>query len=89
MRMIPRKDLSPGAEVPAREAEHLSYEVVAQLPIALNFRQTLLELRTESGRLDAVIRHLTQLKEFLAKLTAARVKAGSNGHGEGHGASRN
>jgi Lon protease-like protein len=81
MRMIPSRDLAAGAELPERDAGQLSYEVVAQLPIALNFRQTLLELRSETARLDELIQHLTQLKGFLAKLTAARVKAGSNGHG--------
>ena len=75
------RDLAAGAELPERDVGQLSYEVVAQLPIALNFRQTLLELRSETARLDELIQHLTQLKGFLAKLTAARVKAGSNGHG--------
>lgn len=84
MRMIPRKDLPPGAEPPVRESAQLTFEIVAQLPIALNFRQTLLELRSESERLDEVISHLKHLKEFLARLTAARVRAGSNGHGS-HG----
>jgi Lon protease-like protein len=87
MRMIPRKDLVPGAEVPERDSELLAYEIVAQLPVALNFRQTLLELRTEADRLDGVLEHLARLKEFLAKVTAARVKAGGNGHGGGNGAS--
>jgi ATP-dependent Lon protease len=87
LRMIPRQDLSPAAEVPVPDAAQLSYEIIAQLPVALNFRQTLLEIRTESKRLDEVILHLNQLKAFLARLTAARVKAGVNGHGSGNGQS--
>lgn len=88
LRMIPRKDLVPGAETPSSESARLAYEITAQLPVALNFRQTLLELRSESERLDELIGHLTRLKEFLAKITAARIKAGSNGHGSNGGGSR-
>ena len=80
LRMIPSKDLNPVAKAPSPDSRQLSYEVVAQVPVSLSFRQTLLETRTESQRLDAVIEHLRELKAFLARLTAARVKAGSNGH---------
>lgn len=85
LRMIPRKDLPPGVEAPDRDSVRLAYEIIAPLPVALNFRQTLLEMRTEEERLDAVIQHLTQLKGFLAKLTASRVKAGGNGSSNGNG----
>ena len=87
MRMVPQKDMSPAVEVPLRGSAHLAYEIIAQMPVALSFRQALLEMRTESQRLDEVIGHLHQLKAFLARVTAARVKAGSNGHGSnGNGA---
>jgi len=81
LRMIPSKDLSPGAKAPSPARRQLSYDVVAQVPVSLSFRQTLLETRMESERLDAVIEHLRELKAFLARLNAARVNAGSNGHG--------
>jgi Lon protease-like protein len=81
LRMIPSKDLIAGAKVPSPSSKQLAYEIIAQVPVSLSFRQALLEIRTESERLNAVIEHLKELKGFLARLTAARVKAGSNGQG--------
>lgn len=79
--LIPTKDRNPSAEAPSRASAHLAFEIIAQVPVELAFRQLLLEMRNENERLDEVIEQLGQLKGFLSRLAATSSKAGSNGNG--------
>ncbi len=62
------------------EPENLSYEMAALLPMELEKRQALLEMRSENTRRQFL---LNWLKEFLPKLAdqqRLRQRAGGNGH---------
>ena len=58
----------------------LSYRVAAPLPLELDFKQTLLVLRTENERLERVCQYLQQLLPRLRLAAHTRAKSGGNGH---------
>jgi len=75
--------LSNAADVTAdsqRPHRHLSFRMAASLPIDPDFKQQLLSLRSETERLQQVVRALQQLIPYLTTLRRARRKAGGNGH---------
>ena len=61
--------------------EQLSYQLMARLPVDLEFKQSLLSLRSEEERLTRVISHIEKLLDHLAVLVKARANAGANGKG--------
>jgi len=82
VQFMPSRDHDPAIKPPQQSDPQLSFQLIAPLPVDLGFRQALLEMRSESRRLDEVIAHLGKLKAFLSRQVQARAKAGSNGHGE-------
>ena len=71
------------SETAAPEADSpiLSFELATALPFGLDFKQTLLALRSEAGRVDALIAYYEKVMPEVARAVRARKKAGGNGHG--------
>ncbi len=61
----------------------LSYRMAARLPLNLEDRQNLLEMRSEPERQDFLIRWMTELVPRLTQQQRARHSIASNGHGHG------
>lgn len=59
----------------------LSYQIIARLPADLEFKQTLLLLRSEAERLTRVIPYLQKLLVQIALAIKARASASGNGKG--------
>lgn len=66
--------------MPEPEAPLLSFQLVAPLPLDLDFKQTILGMRSESQRLAAVIEYYDALLPKMRRAVKARQKAGGNGH---------
>lgn len=60
-------------------AHRLSYAVCAALPIDLLCKQQILELRSESDRVDRLLRYLQEWAPHLQNKSALRQRAGGNG----------
>jgi Lon protease-like protein len=58
----------------------LSFHLAGSLPLDLDFKQTLLEMRSEHERVRAVIGFLEALLPNLRRTVHVRQKAGGNGH---------
>jgi Lon protease-like protein len=58
----------------------LSYELAGSLPIDLDFKQTLLGVRSEAERLEGLIEFFEAVLPKLRKAARRRQKAGGNGH---------
>lgn len=63
------------------EIPQLSYRLAGPLPIDLDFKQALLNMRTEPERIEGLIRFYERILPRLRVVTKAREKGGSNGHG--------
>ena len=61
--------------------EQLSYQIMGRLPVDVDFKQSLLPLRSEEDRLTRVISYLEKLIPHLALVIKARASAGGNGIG--------
>jgi Lon protease-like protein len=61
----------------------LSYRMAARLPLNLEDRQNLLEMRSEPERQDFLIQWMTELVPRLTHQQRARHSIASNGHGHG------
>jgi Lon protease-like protein len=59
---------------------YLSFRLAASLPLALEFKQRLLSLRNEPGRLQQVVHSMDQLIHQIDAVQEARDKAGGNGN---------
>ena len=59
----------------------LSYRIAGLLPMELEKRQALLEIRSESERRGLVLRWIADFLPKLLELERARKRAGDNGHG--------
>jgi hypothetical protein len=62
------------------DAELLSYQLAGALPIDLDFKQTLLGIRSELERLTGLIEFFEAILPRLQKAVRRREKAGGNGH---------
>jgi Lon protease-like protein len=62
------------------EPANLSYEIGAVLPLELEKRQSLLEMRSENARREFLQRWLTDFLPKLAEQQRMRERAGGNGH---------
>ncbi len=70
-----------GAEqsLPEQE-ERISFHLAGSLPLDLDFKQALLEMRSESQRIEAVITAFESILPRLRRTVQVRQKAGGNGH---------
>jgi len=59
----------------------LAYRIAGQLPMELDKRQALLEMRSESDRRDLVLRWMGDFLPKLLELQRVRKHASGNGHG--------
>ncbi len=66
------------AEVDQR---HLSFHLASSLPLDLDFKQTLLGMKSEAERLRAIISFFEAILPQMRRTVHIRRKAGGNGHG--------
>jgi Lon protease-like protein len=59
----------------------LAYQMAARLPLPLEEKQALLEMRIKSDRREFLLRRMAELLPQLARRRQARRSAGGNGHG--------
>ena len=62
-----------------RPEQPLSFQIAAPLPLTLDFKQELLENRSESERLRLLNRGIARLIRQIDQVEKARTKAGGNG----------
>lgn len=62
------------------EQAQLSFQLAGALPLDLEFKQTLLGLRSESERMIGLIEYYEAILPNLRRAVKARHKAGGNGH---------
>jgi hypothetical protein len=60
--------------------ELLSFYLISQLPVDLDFKQTILATPLESRRLATLIEYYEAIIPKLGKTIQAKRKSGSNGH---------
>ena len=65
---------------PDPEDPQLSFHLAGTLPLDLDFKQTLLGLRSESERVVGLIEYYEAILPNLRRAVKAREKAGGNGH---------
>jgi Lon protease-like protein len=65
--------------LPASE-EKISFYLAGSLPLDLDFKQALLEMRSEAERIEAVITAFEAILPKLRRAVQSRQKAGGNGH---------
>ena len=75
MRLV---DADPGAPEPS--TPQLSFHLAAPVPLDLDFKQSLLGIRSEGERIAAVVKYYTALLPRMRRAVKARQKAGGNGH---------
>lgn len=71
-----------GQAVPALDPpdDLLSFYLISQLPVDLDFKQTILAMPSESQRLSTLIEYYEAILPELGKRIEAKKKSGSNGH---------
>jgi Lon protease-like protein len=71
-----------GQMVPALDPpdELLSFYLISQLPVDLDFKQTILGTPSESRRLATLIEYYEAILPKLGRTILAKKKSGSNGH---------
>jgi Lon protease-like protein len=72
-----------GSDPPERSGEdtaQLSFNLVSPLPLDLDFKQTLLGMKSESERMQAVISYFEAILPNLRRTVQVRQRAGGNGH---------
>jgi Lon protease-like protein len=72
-----------GSDPPERSVEdsaQLSFNLVGPLPLDLDFKQTLLGMKSESERMQAVISYFEAILPNLRRTVQVRQRAGGNGH---------
>lgn len=60
--------------------DFLSFYLISQLPVDLDFKQTILAMPAESQRLSTLIEYYEAILPKLMKAVQAKKKSGSNGH---------
>jgi Lon protease-like protein len=68
------------ANPPEAETSQLSFHLVASLPLDLDFKQTLLGMKSEAERMQAVVSYFEAILPNLRRTVRVRQKAGGNGH---------
>jgi Lon protease-like protein len=70
-----------GAEQSLPESQRqVSFYLAGSLPLDLDFKQALLEMRSESERISAIVTAFESILPKLRRAVQARQKAGGNGH---------
>jgi Lon protease-like protein len=72
-----------GADPAARresDSSQLSFRLVGPLPLDLDFKQTLLGMKSEAERVQALISYFETILPNLRRTVRVRQKAGGNGH---------
>jgi Lon protease-like protein len=72
--------LDADAEAPEADTPQLSFHLAAPMPLDLDFKQTLLGMRSERERIAAVVKYYEALLPRMRRAVKARQKAGGNGH---------
>ena len=72
--------LAAEAAAPDPDDPQLSFHLAGTLPLDLDFKQTLLGLRSESERVIGLIEYYEAILPNLRRAVKARDKAGGNGH---------
>lgn len=67
-------------DLPQESESPLSFYLAGSLPLDLDFKQSLLGMRSESSRMEAVIKYFRVILPRLTHAVRARQKAGGNGH---------
>jgi Lon protease-like protein len=62
------------------DTSQLSFHLVGQLPLDLDFKQTLLGMKSEAERVRALISYFEAILPNLRRTVRVRQKAGGNGH---------
>ena len=62
------------------DRSRLSFHLVGSLPLDLDFKQTLLGMKSESERVQAIISYFETILPGLRRAMQARKRAGGNGH---------
>jgi len=71
-----------GAETTAKiDQRLLSFHLASSLPLDLDFKQTLLAMKSESERLRTIISFFEAILPQMRRTVHVRRKAGGNGHG--------
>jgi len=63
------------------ERSQISFHLVGALPLDLDFKQTLLGMKSEAERVQAVISYFEAILPNLRRAVHVRQRAGGNGHG--------
>ena len=69
-----------GATPSEIEGPQVSFNLVAPLPLDLDFKQTLLGMKSEAERVQGVISYFETILPNLRRTVRVRQKAGGNGH---------
>jgi Lon protease-like protein len=62
------------------ENSYLSYHLAGTLPLDLDFKQTLLTMKSESERMPAIVSYFEAILPAIRRTARARKIAGGNGH---------
>jgi uncharacterized protein len=73
-------ELAGAAESSEVDSPQTCFNLVAHLPLDLDFKQTLLGMKSEAERMQAVISYLETILPNLRRTVRVRQKAGGNGH---------
>jgi Lon protease-like protein len=71
---------SEAANRPESDYSQLSFQLVGPLPLDLDFKQTLLGMKSEAERVRAVVSYFEAILPNLRRTVRIRQKAGGNGH---------
>jgi Lon protease-like protein len=67
-------------ETPPEDSPALAFEVAAKVPLDLEFKQSLLVIRSEGERIATLVAYYEALIPKVSRALHIRTKAGSNGH---------
>ena len=73
-------ELAGTASSAAIESPQVAFSLVAPLPLDLDFKQTLLGMKSEAERMQGIISYLETILPNLRRAVRVRQKAGGNGH---------
>jgi Lon protease-like protein len=73
-------ELAGAATSAAIESPQIAFNLVAPLPLELDFKQTLLGMKSEAERMQALVSYLETILPNLRRTIRVRQKAGGNGH---------
>ncbi len=72
--------LGADAQTPPVDEPELSFQLASVMPFDLDFKQTLLGMRSEQERIGSLLEYYRALLPNLKRAVQARKKAGGNGH---------